>query len=288
MQSTFPRLHAMEREYGSLIRAARATRGLARPAQQPRAAGNAMFNSLKHGMGHLVDTLVRSLRCEVKTRTPVRSLQKRNGAFELQVGAAGDERLACDDVILTTPAHQAAGLLAESAPRLAAQLLGIRFVSTTTVSLAYLFDDIPPSRPLDGFGVLIPASEQRRLIAITWASTKFRHRAPAGCVLLRAFVGGYRDESLAALPDDALLKLVGDEYDALLGITSEPLFHRIYRWPMANPQYDVGHLRRVGEIEKEAQHLPGLHLAGSSYRGVGMPDCILGARMAVERVLGAA
>jgi oxygen-dependent protoporphyrinogen oxidase len=148
-------------------------------------------------------------------------------------------------------------MLGEAHPRLAALLNEIRFVNTTTVSMAYLFDDIPAERPLDGFGVLIPASEQRRLIAVTWASTKFRHRAPAGCVLMRAFVGGYRDEALAALPEEELLQLIRQEYESLFGITQAPMFHRIYRWPQANPQYDVGHLQRIAEIEREAAEWPG-------------------------------
>jgi len=286
MDSTFPRLQAMEREYGSLIRAGRAVRNLPPPTPKLRAAGNAMFNSLKHGMGSLVDALTRQIQAEVRLQTPVAALRREGGRYTLFLGPSGSEQLQVDAVIVTSSSRQAGALLGEAHPRLAALLNGIRFVNTTTVSMAYLLDDIPDERPLDGFGVLIPASEQRRLIAVTWASTKFRHRAPAGCVLLRAFVGGYRDEALATLPEEELLTMIRQEYESLFGITQAPMFHRVYRWPQANPQYDVGHLERVAEIEREASSWPGLVLAGSSYRGVGMPDCINGARQAVERVLG--
>lgn len=285
MESTFPRLQAMEREYGSLIRAARAVRALPAPATQPRSAGNAMFNSLKHGMGSLVDALARDVKADVRLGTRVAMLRREYGRHTLFLGQTGTEQIQADAVIVTAPAHQAAALLRDAYPTLSAKLAEIRFVDTTTVSLAYLFDDIPAERPLDGFGVLVPESEKRRLIAVTWASTKFRHRAPSGCVLMRAFVGGYRDEALASLPEEALVTMIRREFESLFGIANAPMFHRIYRWPRANPQYDVGHLQRVAAIEKEASAWPGLELAGGSYRGVGMPDCINSARRAVERVL---
>ncbi len=281
MQATFPRLQAMEREYGSLIRAARAVKHLPR-REGPRSAGNAMFNSLRHGVGSLVDRLVKSLDGTLRVNAPVSALAWRHGRPVVQLKDGG--ALESDQVVLATPASHAAQVLGEAHPGLAAQLASIRYVSTATVSLAYLMDDIPEERPLDGFGVLIPASEGRALIAITWASTKFRHRAPDGCVLIRAFVGGHTNEAMADWPEDQLLAVVQREFEAILGIRADPLFHRIYRWPKANPQYDVGHLDRVAAMERDASALPGLHLAGSSYRGVGMPDCIQGARAAVERI----
>lgn len=285
MLSTFPRLLAMEREYGSLIRAARATRALPRPGGQPKAAGNSMFNSLKHGMSGLVAALAQRIDGDVRLGAKVARLARAGGRIEVHLGEHGAERLETDAAIVTVPANAAAPLVEQAWPRLGELLRGVRFVSTTTVSLAYLLDDIPEDRPLDGFGVMIPESEKRRLIAITWASTKFRHRAPAGCVLLRAFVGGHRNEALAARPDADLVALVRDEFSGILGIAGKPLFHRIYRWPHANPQYDVGHLDRVAEMDREAMAMPGLHLAGSSYRGIGMPDCIRSGQLAVERVL---
>ena len=124
------------------------------------------------------------------------------------------------------------------------------------------------------------------MLAATWSSTKFRHRAPGDAVLLRAFVGGYRDEAAAGLPEDELLTMVQGEFSRLFGITRPPMLQRVFRWPRANPQYDVGHLDRVSEIERAAGLQPGLHLAGSSYRGVGMPDCIHSAHQAAKRILG--
>ncbi len=285
MQSTFPRLMAMERDHGSLIQAARALKARAKsPAAGPaRAAGTSLFNSLRRGMAHLVETLEQQLGDTIRRNARVAALQRTDTGFLM--GLADGSQLQADQVLITTPAYSAANMVSGMHPRLADQLRQIRYVSTATVSCAYLLEDIPADRVLDGYGVLIPASEPSRVLAATWSSTKFRHRAPSDAVLLRAFVGGYRDEAAAALPDDELLRLVTAEFGKLFGITRPPMLHRIYRWPRANPQYDVGHLDRVAEIEKSAAEIPGLHLAGSAYRGVGMPDCIHSAHQAVKQML---
>jgi oxygen-dependent protoporphyrinogen oxidase len=132
---------------------------------------------------------------------------------------------------------------------------------------------------------VVPKSEPCRLMACTWVSTKFDHRAPEDHVLLRVFVGGYKHQALVDLSDEALLTLVRAELKAIMGITAEPTRKEIYRWPHGNAQYDVGHLDRVTQIETQvAQALPGLYLTGSSFRGVGLPDCIHQAEQTVEQI----
>lgn len=287
MRGTFPSFLEMEKKYGSLIRAARAMKKNPPKRTGPPSAGNAMFNSLKGGMYHLVEALRDRLSAKIVIGTTVSAMAPSAGGWSLTLQGEGAGILDVDDVILAVPAHRAASLVDPTNPALAAKLRTIRFVSTATVSLAYLLDDIPADRPLDGFGVLIPASEQRKLIACTWASTKFKHRAPPGCALMRAFIGGYRDEALAEQSEEAMVDMVRDEFAQLFGIKAPPMIAKVYKWPKGNPQYDVGHLDRVAEMETLAATQPGLHLAGSSYHGVGMPDCIKSALRAVDRILPA-
>ena len=281
MKGTFPRFLDMEKKHGSLIRAARAAKKNP-PKPNPRAAGRSMFNSLKHGLGTLITTLEKNVKADILREFPVDAI--RRSAAGLEVIAKNGRVLQADDVIVTVPAYTAASLLRDELPDLANDLLGIRYVSTTTVSVAYLLSDLPAEKQLDGFGVLIPASEKRDVLAITWSSVKFRHRAPRGCFLLRAFVGGHNNEPAALLPDDELVAKVRAEFQDLFGIVAEPILHRIYRWTKGNPQYDVGHLDRVDAMEAKARALPGLHLAGSAYRGIGMPDCIQQASDVAKRI----
>lgn len=104
------------------------------------------------------------------------------------------------------------------------------------------------------------------------SSTEFYHPAPEGYVLLQVFFGGSRSPETMASDDVTLLNVVQDELRSILDVEAMPLFHRIFRWHQANPQYDLGHLERVSQIETS---LPAkLYLTGSAFRGVGLPDCV--------------
>ena len=153
------------------------------------------------------------------------------------------------------------------------------------MNLAYRRDLIP--HPLDGFGFVVPRVENRPILAATFSSVKYAGRAPAGHILLRAFVGGALQPELFERDDPALLDLVRRELRGLLGVQAAPLFTRIARYPHSMPQYRVGHLRRVAEIEAGVARHPGLALAGNAYRGVGLADGVRSGEAAAQAVLSA-
>ncbi|MFQ5398507.1 MAG: protoporphyrinogen oxidase [Anaerolineae bacterium] len=276
LMATFPRFRAIEEKHGSLIRGMLAARR-ARQAAPPSNARKppAMFTSFRTGMHELVDALLPRLTGKCLLETAVQSIRPlAGGGFELVLNDG--RRVTAATVLLAVPAYAAARLVAEAAPAAASGLAGIRYVGTGTVTLAFRRNEF--THPLNGFGILIPRSEKRPINAITWSSTKFTHRAPEGFGLIRVFFGGSRTPSTMGLADGELLETVRGELKELMGITAEPVFHRIYRWSRSTPQYDVGHLARVTEIEAA---LPdGLFVAGSPYRGVGVPDCVHQAQQA--------
>jgi oxygen-dependent protoporphyrinogen oxidase len=167
-------------------------------------------------------------------------------------------------------------------PALADALASIVYASSAIVTLAYARDQI--RHRLDGFGFVVPAIERRRIIAGSFSSVKYAGRAPAGQVLLRAFVGGALAEDLATLPDADLVTLAVHELGELLGIDGRPSLVRVARHARAMPQYHLGHLSRVAAIEAAVERLGGLALTGNAYRGVGVPDCIHGGEQAVDRL----
>ncbi|HEC23351.1 MAG TPA: protoporphyrinogen oxidase [Chloroflexi bacterium] len=280
--ATFPRFRALEEQFGSLIRGMLISRRAHRRRRSAASDGktSAMFVSLRAGMYELVEALTDRLSGDLRLNAGVeRIVRRRGGRYELLLD--GEERLEADAVIITTPACAAADLLQDVAPLAVEGLRAIRYVSTGTISLAFRADEI--NHPLDGFGLVIPRSEGRRVNAITWTSTKFDHRAPEGYVLLRVFFGGSRRPEMMEKDDDELLSIVRSELSELMGLDTRPILHRIYRWRRANPQYDVGHLERVGAIEAA---LPsGVYVTGSAYRGVGLPDCVYQAQQTARRVL---
>jgi protoporphyrinogen/coproporphyrinogen III oxidase len=300
--ATFPRLREIELQYGSLIRGMRAQR---RPTtdHRPPTAGEqssvvggrssvvsrSAFVTLKGGIGTLADTLVRALDGRLIGGVGVAALEYDPAAAESRQGERRPYRVLLEDgevldadaVVLTAPSFAAADLVEGFQPDLAAGLRRIRYVTTGTVSLAYAKHEI--GTPLDGYGLVIPRTERRRINAITISSSKFTHRAPDEAVLLRVFVGGSRNPDVAELGDAPLLELARAELRDILGIQAEPLWSRIYRWPRSNPQYDVGHLAHIDALE--ALCPAGLYLVGSAYRGVGIPDCARQGKAAAAQVL---
>jgi len=134
---------------------------------------------------------------------------------------------------------------------------------------------------------VVPRTERRAVFACTFSSVKYPGRAPEGHVLLRCFVGGALNEGILESDDSALIAGTRNELRELLGITGEPVLSRVARWTKAMPQYHVGHASRVETIERCAAALPGLHLAGGAYRGVGIADCVRSGEAAAEQVFGA-
>ena len=141
---------------------------------------------------------------------------------------------------------------------------------------------------MDGMGVVVPAAEGSPILACSFSSQKYPHRAPEGKVLLRVFAGGARQPGMAEMDEGRLRPLILEELRRLLGIRGEPCYTNVARWPRTMPQYHVGHKGLVEEIRARAQRIPHLVLAGNAYQGVGIPHCIHSGEQAVETLLGTA
>src|SRR6185295_18310835 len=191
-----------------------------------------------------------------------------------------EEQLEADAVCLAVPAYVAASLLKDMHEQLAQKLVEIKYASTATINFGYKRAAI--AHPLNGFGFVVPLIEKRSLIACTFSSVKFSGRAPDGCVLLRAFAGGALQPEIFALDETEMSRRVEADLRELLGISEEPLFVEVAKWERSMPQYEVGHLDRMNEIDTLAAKVPGFALAGNSYRGAGIPDCIRSGEAAAE------
>ncbi|MHB1132840.1 MAG: protoporphyrinogen oxidase [Chloroflexota bacterium] len=278
--ATFPRFRDIERKHGSLVRGMLAARR-AHPARAAKPLP--MFMSLRGGLQELTETLEGRLSAAslLRSRRALAVNRKAGGVY--QVTLEGGEQLEAEAVVLAVPARVASELLAEHFGALAERLRALRYVSTATVSFGFRQSDL--ARPLDGFGFVVPSKEGRRITGCTWSSTKFAGRAPSGHVLLRCFLGGAVDERPALLPEAEMVAVARQELRDLMGLTAEPVLTEVFRWRDAHPQYDVGHLDWVADVERLCAREPGLHLVGSSYRGVGLPDCINSANRAAQAIL---
>ena len=288
LKATFPRFLELEQEYGSVIRGMIAVR---KPAQLSQGEGprRTMFVSLKNGLEDLVSALVLRLTdrgVRLRAGTVVESLRVRShelGRWTYDIMLQDGSALSVDSLVLATPAFVSAELLRPLSPIAGGVLETIPYASTATIAMAYPASIIGGS--VQGFGFIVPRAEKRDLIAATWTSLKWPHRAPAGRLMVRCYVGGVGREAILQLDDEALTAKVKAELKGICGVTAEPTYVEVNRWMKAMPQYLLGHLDKLDQIEAALSRYGGLVLTGAAYRGVGIPDCIRDGALAAERVV---
>jgi oxygen-dependent protoporphyrinogen oxidase len=271
----FPRLSEAERSGRNVLRWVRSRAG-------GHDTGGA-FRALSSGMGELVEGLRRRLpETSVHCSTPVTSLARAAEGWEVTTPGG---RARCGAIIFACPAHAARALLAPIDAR-ASDLCGqVRYVSTVSLALAWPREAI--AHPLEGSGFVVArASNALRITACTWVSSKWDGRAPAGQVLLRAYLGGAHDPVAVDTADDELIDVAVRELSAILSISQPPMLARVYRWRDAGAQHEVGHRARVTELEGRLAGHPGLSVAGSGFRSIGLPDCIADGRAVAGQVVG--
>jgi len=283
LKSTFPRFLQMEEEHGSLIRGMLARRKMALQWQKKEGPKRTMFLTLQDGLGEWIDCLKERLGDETFClETKVVGVEK-IGEVAYRVKLSDGTFREADAVVFATPSFATAKVIRGLDPKLSEILISIPYVSSATVSLAYRPGQI--RRPLDAFGFIIPRTEKRKIMASTWTSVKFNHRAPKDAVLLRAFVGGANNEELVSLDDEEMLGVVREELRDIMGVEGDPILTRIYRWEKSMPQYLVGHLEKVAHIEERTDLQPGLFLTGCAYKGIGISDSVHDAEITAERAL---
>ncbi len=283
LAATMPRFPEMERAQGSVIIGTRRAQKRRAQATDETGARWSLFVSIDGGMEVLVRRIEEALGAGVaRLGEAVRELgwDPDTRRWRVDTGRAVFEG---DGMICTLPADAAAAALTTMDPELAAELRAIPFSSTATINLAYRRSDI--AHPLDGYGFVVPHVERRKIMACTFSSVKYAGRAPEEIALLRCFAGGALQEDLLDQPDKSVEAQVREDLEALLGLSGAPTLCRTTRYADSMPQYNVGHLERVDRIEARLRQFPTLVLAGKSYRGVGIADCIHGGETAAEGIV---
>ncbi len=272
LAATFAQLAEMERTQGSLLRVMMRKRFAARSSDEG-------FLTPAGGLGEIVEALERQLPdgC-IRRGAGAAALRRTRDGYRVEL--RDGTTLNADAVILATPAFVTADLIRELDAELAEVLREIPFVSVATLSVAYPASAVP--RPLDGYGYLCPRAEGGPIVACTWTSSKFPGRAPRDMVLIRLFIGRAGFEEVVTGTDEQLLDVGRNELRQVLGVAVAPTLWRVFRWPNGMPQYTPGHLKRLRRIERRLADCPGLLVAGASYHGVGIPDCIQSGRAAAR------
>ncbi|MDR2757317.1 MAG: protoporphyrinogen oxidase [Planctomycetaceae bacterium] len=294
--ATLPRFREMERNYGSLIWAMQKQLAANRAAHLAEQSGArySMFVTLRNGLSSLCDALAAKLQPHTlqtgrevtkiwKTTEQQWALETKSSASQTTSATSHVKPEFFDAIILAVPIHESSRLLKDSAPELAEKLAKIKYEGTAIATFAFDSDQI--KQPFHGMGFVVPKTEQSPILAGSFSSLKYEHRAPKGKFLIRIFAGGNRTPELAELPENLLIPLLLTEMRKILKITGEPLFTVTSHWSQTMPQYHVGHCELVQEIESLTNSEPTLALAGNAFHGVGIPNCIQSGFQAAEKLV---
>jgi oxygen-dependent protoporphyrinogen oxidase len=268
-RALFPLLLEAERKTGSVLRSLR-------EQPVPPASVHGAFVSLPGGTGELVDALVSALPPGTIRLSERATELRRAGVFTIESSGSSGSSLRARAVVLSVPAYAASGLLRGIDTSLAALCDTVPYASTATVAFGYRRSQI--RHALNGSGFVVPRVERSPLLAATWVTSKWPDRAPEGCALVRAFLGGGRDPHRLERSDEELISTARQALATTLDIDGAPLLTRLFRYTRQSPQYEMGHLDRVAAIEQRLATVPGLFLAGSGFRAIGIPDCIADGR----------
>ncbi|WP_206028595.1 protoporphyrinogen oxidase [Thalassoroseus pseudoceratinae] len=272
LRATLSRFLDMERDHRSLILASRKQQRN-QPTERSSGARYGLFATPDEGISVLVNALAERVQelADCQLGKPVTSVRQREDSRWI-LGFSDADDVEFDAVVMALPAWRAAGLLDDTDSELAGLLSEIEYASTAIVVSGHRLADI--QHPMDAFGMVVPAIEKRRILAVSMTSRKFPGRAPDGCIQLRTFVGGAMQPEELDATDEEITDVVQQELAEIFGVCGEPDFVHVARWNRAMPQYHLGHLERVRHIEDRVRNHRGLALAGNAFHGVGVPDVI--------------
>ncbi|WP_110114368.1 protoporphyrinogen oxidase [Bacillus sp. CGMCC 1.16541] len=280
LNATFPQFLHAEQKHRSLIVGMKKQRAL-----QPKPMGEqkkkGMFLTLTTGLQSLVEAIEAQLTPQsVLKGTRVEHIKKIDEGFTLTLN--NGKVIEADSVIVTSPHQAAQSMLAHYEMFEPFQ----NMPSTSVATIAMAFPEEAIKQDIDGTGFVVSRNSDYTITACTWTHRKWPHTTPKGKVLLRCYVGKAGDEAIVDQSDDEIMKVVLDDLNKIMNIDTTPEFYIVTRWKEAMPQYTVGHKERLEVLSQQLQsELKGLYLAGSSYEGLGLPDCIDQGEEAVKKVL---
>lgn len=277
LMSTFPNFYELEQQYGSVLSGLRETMPTRRAGTGQKSG---QFVALPTGLNDIIAELVKAVgETTIQTEKDVRKITQSEGRYVLHT--TGGSLYEADRVLLALPHQHVPALFNDRS--LLKPLEQIPVSSVANVALGFDADAV--KNHLDGTGFVVSRNSDFRITACTWTDRKWPHTTPGGKVLFRLYVGKPDDQAIVTLPDEDIVSIVLNDMRKIMAIDGEPDFATVSRWPKKMPQYTAEHQHIVSQVRQTLhKQLPGIFLAGSSYEGVGIPDCIASAEKAVQQI----
>ena len=271
VNAAFPLVVRLEQEHGGLFRGMLARR-------KTQAGPGGMLMSFKGGVGSFISHLCRRIPAKWHLAAPVNEVVRDGLGYRVRAGAFEE---VFDQVVVSTPAHAASGMLQSLDSDLARRLAAIDYSPVAVVGLGWKTLD----HPLDGFGLLTTTSARMPVLGVLWDSSIFPDRAPAGSKSVRVMIGGQRNPQLVQQDESGLMATAREGLRLTMGIDAEPDVSLVRRWDRGIPSYRVGHIAAIAALFAQVARYPGLHLCSNAYRGIAMNDCVHNGRLLAEALL---
>ncbi|WP_018662365.1 protoporphyrinogen oxidase [Heyndrickxia acidiproducens] len=282
LSATQPQFLQAVRKYRSLIRGMK--KSVVNPGSDSRPVQKkGAFYTFRNGLETLVEALEEKIgEASIIKGVTVNAIEKNVNDRDYTIILTNGSRMSADYIISALP-HFSLPHIFSKYPFFE-PLRQVPSTSVATVSMA--FPEEAVKKDIDGTGFVVTRNSDYTITACTWTHKKWPHAAPKGKALLRCYIGRTADAAVVDLADDRIRKIVMEDLNKIMEITADPEFMIVSRWKYAMPQYTTGHMERLDKIfEQTKRELPGISIAGSSFRGVGLPDCILQGQEAVEQML---
>ncbi|WP_211746873.1 protoporphyrinogen oxidase [Paenibacillus sp. Marseille-Q4541] len=269
LASTMPYLLEYKNEYGSLIRGLDAHRSKLKGPKEGK-----KFLSFEGGMAELIQAYERELtEVTIRKNTAVTKIERNQQEGTYSISVQEGEGLTADQVILAVPHKAAQDMLQQE--QLDADME--QLLSSSMISI-YLGYDVPDERlPANGTGFITSGNSELVCNACTWTSRKWKHTSKHSQLLVRLFYKSANPayEQMKDMSQEELLQVASEDVRNSLAIEENPITHNVRVWHEDMPNYHRKHHELVHSLEqKMSEHFPGILLAGCSYYGVGIPDCI--------------
>lgn len=279
LMSLFPNFYQMEQEHRSLVLGLKKTMP-APPKTKKQPSKKGMFISLSTGLEEIVKQLEIRLGGIILKGTAVNKIERKENTYLVSLSNGIVEEAA--SVIVAADHFHAQKMLAHYSFMDSFKDMP----STSVANVAMAFHKSAIKQDIDGTGFVVSRNNEHRITACTWTHKKWPGSSPDDMALLRCYLGKPNDQDVVGLSDEEIIDIVLKDLNKTMNITEKPVFHVITRWKNSMPQYTVGHKERMKHVKDSlANELPGVFLAGSSFEGVGIPDCINQGKASMHKVL---
>jgi protoporphyrinogen/coproporphyrinogen III oxidase len=282
VKQAFPKLHAIEQRYGSLI-LGQFLGARERKKREEVSKQSAPKLSFADGLQELTDTLHKELNESVRLRSPVQSIKQTTDGWTVTTGGASTSEHDHSAVLLTSPSYRLADIkLHTNSGHTLTKLGEIEYAPVASLVFGFRREDV--AHPLDGFGMLIPEVERFSILGAIFSSSLFPNRAPEGHVTITTYIGGTRAPDLALTSFERQMELALADLNKILSVKGKPVFTNHFAFRKAIPQYNIGFGKYREFMTELEETSPGLFLGGHFRDGISLGDSIVAGHNSAERL----